>query len=199
MDQGRVGEVIASLRGLGGQIRPAWRAMLAGALADAGDHEQAAAELDELTAGGSSGLPHDFTVALAVRHLPEACRQLGDVPRAEALLPVIAPWTGQLLVVTMGTSIEGASDRSIGHLQATLGRFDEAVAAYAEGARLERAAGFSSLATRTDYWHARALLDRDANGDRVRARHLLGHVVTIATELGMGRLAEQAHALLETP
>jgi hypothetical protein len=44
----------------------------------------------------------------------------------------------------------------------------------------------------------RALLDRDAIGDSVQARQLLDRVVTIANELGMHRLALQAHAHLDT-
>jgi class 3 adenylate cyclase/tetratricopeptide (TPR) repeat protein len=199
MEQGRVGEVIAELRGLVDVLSlPASRAMLAGALADAGDHTQAAAELAELTKDKCWGLPPDFTVALAVRYLPEVCRQLGDVARAEALLPLVTPWAGQLLVFAGGLSIEGASDRSIGHLLATLGRFDEAVTAYTDGARLERANGFRPLAARTSYWHARALLQRDAADDRDNARALLDEVVAVTDELGMRQLADQANALLQT-
>jgi tetratricopeptide (TPR) repeat protein len=200
LEQGRVGEVIAAIHQLDAVLNdlPAWRAMLAGALADAGDHAQAAAELDRLLSEGDVPLPHDVTVPLAVRYLPEACRQLGDVAAAQTLLPHIAPWAGQLLVVTIGTSIEGASDRSIGHLLTTLGRFDEADAAYESASRLERGAGFRPLAARTDYWHARALLEREAIGDRQRSVELLTDVVTVTDELGMRLLREQAAALLKT-
>ena len=50
MEQGRLDEVIAALRQLGALEIPlrAWRAMLAGALADAGDHAEALTELRRL-------------------------------------------------------------------------------------------------------------------------------------------------------
>jgi hypothetical protein len=109
----------------------------------------------------------------------------------------VEPWAGQLLVVTIGTSIEGASDRSIGHLLATLGRLDEADAAYTAAAELERSAAVRPLAARTQYWHARMLLERRARGDHDRAFALLDDVLAVTGELGMHRLDEQAATLLQ--
>ena len=102
------------------------------------------------------------------------------------------PWAGQILVVRSGLSIEGGSDRSLGHLLATLGRLDEADAAYAAASAMEHSAGFAPLLARTDYWHARALLERDAPVDRERALTLLDRVVAVATQLGMPLLCRQA-------
>ncbi len=177
MEQGRLDEVIAGLRQLDGFAipLPAWRAMLAGALADAGHHAAARAELSRFDE--HPGYPKDYGTSLSIRHLAEACRQLGDHERAAALLPHVQPWAGQLLIVAAGLSIDGASDRAIGHLLATIGRFDEAEAAYTAAAELERTAGFPPLVARTEYWHARALLERDAPGDRDRAASLLDGVV----------------------
>jgi class 3 adenylate cyclase/tetratricopeptide (TPR) repeat protein len=194
MEEGRLDEVIASLRELDRTELdlPAWRAMLAGALADAGHHAEASAELGRLT---DNGLPA-YATPLAVRHLPEVCRQLGESVRAAALLAHVESWTAQILVVTEGTSIEGGSDRSIGHLLATLGRLDEADVSYTAAARLERSAGFPPLVARTEYWHARALLERNARHDRERARALLDEVADITARLGMSLLLEQAAGLL---
>jgi tetratricopeptide (TPR) repeat protein len=200
MEQGRVGDVLASLSQMDAVLNdiPAWRTMLAGALADAGEHEQAAVQLDGLLSGGESAIPHDATAPLAVRYLPELCRQLGHRVGAAMLLPRITPWAGQLLVVTHGLSIEGASDRSIGHLLATVGRFDEADDAYRSAADLERSARFAPLAARTEYWHARALIERNAPGDRPKATALLTEVVAVTSRSGMQLLNEQATALLKT-
>jgi len=49
---------------------------------------------------------------------------------------------------------------------------------------------------RTEYWHARALLERNARHDRERARALLDEVADITARLGMSLLLEQAAGLL---
>ena len=165
--------------------------MLVGALADAGNHAEASTELHKLLDDPLTGFPAQAS-SLAIRHLTEACRLLGDSDGANALLPHVEPWAGQILVVAVGTSIEGASDRSIGHLLATLGRLDDAIDAYTAAAELERSAGFPPLAARTRYWHARALLERDATGDRDTARALLDDVINVTERLGMALLARQA-------
>ena len=197
MEQGRVHEVITTLRGLDGVGHPLlpWRTMLAGALADAGQLDGAKAELDRLNEAGWQGLLHLYGSALSVRYLTELARRLDDPERAKTLLPEARPWASQMLVVVGGTSIEGASDRAIGHLLATLGLYDEADEAYAAAAAMERAAGFTPLLARSEYWHARALLDRGEPGDTVRATRLLDEVLAITSELGMTLLHEQAAEL----
>jgi tetratricopeptide (TPR) repeat protein len=199
MEQGAVDKVIGALRALDRILDqlPGWRAMLAGAFADTGQHAAAAAELDRILGSADSPLPPGHSAPLAVRYLPEVCRQLNDTSAARALLPHVEPWTGQLLVVSIGTSIEGAADRSLGHLLTTLGRFDEADAAYYAAAELERSAAFRPLQARTQYWHARMLLERRARGDHDRAVALLEDVTAVTGELGMLRLDEQATALLQ--
>jgi class 3 adenylate cyclase/tetratricopeptide (TPR) repeat protein len=198
MEQGATERVVASLRQLGVLLdhMPAWRAMLVGALAETGDDSQVVGQLRDLLSGDSH-LPTDHTAPLGVRYLCEICRQVRDVEAAKTLLPDVAPWTGQLLVVTLGTSIEGAADRSIGHLLATLGRFEEADAAYRSAAQLELRNAFTPLAARTHYWHARMLLERRSRGDRELAEELLKDVISVARKLGMDLLARQAAAPLE--
>ena len=172
MEQGRLEEVISGLRQLDGSevLLRAWRAMLAGALADTGEHAAALALLEQLVDDETFGYPRDHGWSLTIRHLPEVCRQLGDRRRAATLLPHVRPWTGQLLVVGVGVSIEGASDRSIGHLLATLGQLDEADAAYTAAANMEQSAGFPALTARTRYWHAVALLEREREGRHGRCQ-----------------------------
>jgi class 3 adenylate cyclase/tetratricopeptide (TPR) repeat protein len=200
MEEGRLREVIASLRAFddSGIVSPAWTAMLASALADEGDREEATERLGRLVDGEPARFLHDGSVPLSIRHLAETFRQLDDTARASALLPHVEPWAGQLLVIGNGTSIEGASDRSIGHLLATLGRLEEADAAYTSAANLEISAGFPPLLARTRYWHARLLLERDAPGDCQRAAAFLDDVVDITGRLGMQRLAAQALACRPT-
>ncbi|MET0577954.1 MAG: hypothetical protein ABW122_04795, partial [Ilumatobacteraceae bacterium] len=131
---------------------------------------------------------------MCIRHVSELCRRLSDRERATALLSHLAPWAGQILVGGWGQSIEGASDRAIGHLLATVGRFDDADAAYTAAAGLERSAGFAPLVARTEYWHARTLVERDGPGDRARALALFDDAIDITTRLGMTHLRQQARS-----
>ncbi len=196
MEQGRLDDVIPLLQQARDDRRiavPAWRAMLANALADAGRHDDAANELDRLDEHIADGFAHLYGAPLAVRHVPEVCRQLGDRRRAAMLLPHVERWSG--VILALNTSIDGTADRSVGHLLATLGRHDEADASYTRAAAMERSAGFPPLLARTEYWHARALLEHDAPGDRSRAADLLDEVVEITGRLGMELLHRQAGQL----
>ena len=191
-EQGRVDSAIASL----GQLDPGvpafrpWIAMLASLLAETGQHDRATTELRRLMPHFEDGFSRLYGGPVAVRYAADACRHLGDPTWARRLLPHVAPWSGILLVVN--TAIEGAADRSLGQLLATVGELDEAIAAYAAGAELERQAGFPPLYARTGYWHARALLERDGPGDVGHAAELLVESIEITDRLGMRLLHEQA-------
>jgi class 3 adenylate cyclase/tetratricopeptide (TPR) repeat protein len=200
MEQGRLTEVIGTLRALDDSDSglPAWSAMLASALADAGLRDQAADLLRQLVDDQPDGYAIDFAAPLSIRHLTETCRQLDDKDRAAALLPHVEPWAGQLLVVVYTATVEAAADRCIGHLLTTLGRYDDADAAYTRASALERSAGFLPLLARTQYWHARALHERAAPGDGHRASALLDEALDIAERIGMRLLATQARACRET-
>jgi tetratricopeptide (TPR) repeat protein len=197
MEQGRAHEVVTGLRQFDALLDdlPAWRAMLAGALADAGERAEARAELARLLPDDNNFRPANFTAPLALRYLPEVCRQLGDAAAAERLLPQVAAWSGQVLVVAIGVSIEGASDRSVGHLLATLGRLDEADEAYESAARLERDNGYPPLVARTSYWHSLALIERGRPEDLQRSQRLLADAMAISEKLGMNLLNHQARSL----
>jgi tetratricopeptide (TPR) repeat protein len=202
MEHGRLDEVIAGLEGMLDTFDfelPGYRAMRAGALAQAGRLVEASHELERVGAAVPSGDVERLIghAPMAIRHVSEVCRHLADRERSTTLLAHLTPWAGQILVGGWGQTIEGASDRAIGHLLATMGRLDEADAAFTAAADLERSAGFPPLAARTQYWHARTLLERDAPGDRPRARMLLDDVVDSSGRLGMALLRDQARASRE--
>ena len=197
MEQGRVDDVITTMQPV--RVSPAthgWTAMLAAALADAGRRDEASDALHRLADDYTAGGQNDYATALVVRYLPEVCHHLGDSEAASALIPLVQAWSGQLLVVAIGVSIEGAADRSLGHLLATLGRLDAADAAYRAAAEMEHSAQFPPLVARTQYWHARMLLKRDASGDREHAGTLVNETVDITAQLDMPLLHWQASQLL---
>jgi tetratricopeptide (TPR) repeat protein len=199
MELGRPQQIVSTIGSVpsGVTIPAAWQALLIGAHAELGDEAIAASLLEGFSSHLESGLSYLFGAPLAIRYIAETCRQLGDAERAARLLPHVERWSGVLLVVN--TSIEGAADRSVGHLLATLGRFEAADAAYKAAAELERASKYWPLAARSDYWRARALLERNTDGDAVRAQMLLNVVCDVADRLGMQRLAAQARTLAGRP
>jgi ATP/maltotriose-dependent transcriptional regulator MalT len=200
-EQGRTDKVIADLRILARDASPitiAWRAMLAALYADLGRLDDAAVVFESLTPDRFSVLPRDWSFSLAIRYLAELCAHLGDTERASLLLPEIQSFRGQLLVVTMGTSIECAADRSLGQLYAVLGRHSEADRCYASASQLENSMGFRALATRSRYWHARLLLASGHTNTRPRALDLLHTTMSTSSELGMALLHRQASDLYES-
>jgi tetratricopeptide (TPR) repeat protein len=197
-EQGQTDKVVASLRVLPADPSPgtlAWRAMLAGLYADTGCLDQAATEFERLALDRFAVLPRDWAFPLAIRYLAETCAHLGDITRAAELLPEVVPYQGQLLVVTIGTSIEGAADRSLGQLYELIGRVDDADRHYQAAWQLEDAMGFRALAARSRYWHGR-LLARSADlRERRRARAVLDAARSTAATLGMSLLSQQINDL----
>jgi hypothetical protein len=150
-------EIERAVAGNTSSIGYAWRAALACGLASIGRVEEATARLDELSADKFRALTDDHHRPLALRWLSEAVARLDLPETAEHLLPIVEPYSGLMLVGSGITSIEGAADRAIGQLLATLGRTEDAVAAYDRADDLETRLGFEALALRTRAWQSAVL------------------------------------------
>jgi tetratricopeptide (TPR) repeat protein len=175
-------EIERAVAGNSSSIGYAWRAALACGLASIGRVDEATARLDELAADKFRALADDHQRPLALRWLSEAVARLDLPETAEHLLPIVEPYSGLVLVGSGITSIEGAADRAIGQLLATLGRVDDAIAAYERADELESRLGFEALVLRTRTWQA--ALTRSADRARVTAERALA--------LGMSQLACEA-------
>jgi tetratricopeptide (TPR) repeat protein len=200
-EQGRTDKVIADFQNLVTDNSPmtiAWRVMLAALYADVGRLENARDLFEPLTEDRFSLLRRDWSFPLAIRYLAELCAHLGDTERAFELESEFRPYSGQILVPTLGTSIEGAADRSLGQLYAVLGRLDDADRCYRSATQLEDSMGFPVLAARTRYWHARLLLAFSDAENRLRARNLLHTTLSTSSVLGMTLLHRQASDLYES-
>jgi hypothetical protein len=197
-EQGRLAE-LRPLIGLAFEQEPnlpAVRAVAGHLHAELGDHEEAGRHLDALCERGVHQINRDWGWSLTmtsmasmlalVRPETSAARQA-----AEALVDLLAPGRGQLVVVAAATHCAGAFDRYRGMLLDLLERWDEAESAFTDARRLEERAGAVPLAARTRYWHARMLAERDPT----RAAALLDESLETASSLGMARLVEEAERL----
>ncbi len=172
--------------------------MFAGLLADVNRLDEASEHFEALAPDGFSEVPRDWGFPLAVRYLAETCAQLGDTARAAELLPEIEPYSGQMLIVTIGTSIEAAADRSLAQLYGLVGQVDNAERHFEMARRLEDAMRFPALAARSRYWHAR-LLARSQDADkRDQAVALLRTSQEVTTRLGMAHLHQQTNDLIRS-
>jgi tetratricopeptide (TPR) repeat protein len=74
-------------------------------------------------------------------------------------------------------------------------QWDAAEAHYQTALRLADEMPFISEQAEARYWYARMLVDRDAPGDRERARDLLDTALTVYRRIGMPWHIERAEAL----
>jgi tetratricopeptide (TPR) repeat protein len=176
----------------------AWRAMLAGLLADVDRLDEASEQFEALAADGFSVVPRDWGFPLSIRYLAETCARLGDAARAAELLPEIEPYSGQMLIVTLGTSIEGAADRTLGQLYGLVGQINDAERYFEKAWRLEDAMRFPALAARSRYWHGRLLAQSQDPEKREQAVALLQDAQDVTSRLGMIYLHQQTNELIES-
>jgi class 3 adenylate cyclase/tetratricopeptide (TPR) repeat protein len=199
-EQGRAIELLDGIKGLTHAVPSlgAWRAMLAGLYADVGRLDDAQRELYALAENDFAGVPRDLTSPLSLRYLAETCCQLHEGKLAQCLLSDVEPYAGQMLVMSLGTSVEAAADRSLGQLYWTVGRLDDAGRSFSAARQLELKMGAQPLAARTCYWHAKMLAASGAAGDLPRAAALLDETLSTSAALGMPLLDQQARQLRDT-
>ena len=172
-----------------------YQAVLAHLHADVGELDDARVLFEKLAADDFEDLPYDIARPTSLCVLAEVAAALGDAPRAELLYSHLLPYTRQLMVVGWGIACLGSADRFLGALAATAGRFDVADQHFVAARVLEQKVGGRAALTHTATWHARALLRRDADGDRARARELLDEAAAAAEELGMAGVTKEVAQL----
>ena len=124
----------------------------------------------------------------------EALVHLGQRDQAAALYPLTSELieSGSMMVLAPGAPLI-AKVVAIGAMAAE--RWDEAESHFETA--LSQAEKLSHRLEQPEVarWYARMLLDRDASGDREKARELLGAALAAYKELGMPRYVEMVEAL----
>jgi len=159
--------------------------------------EQVRLQMDLLPEGSLSALDNLFPTLFAA----EGAALIGPRDLAEKLYEGlhdrVGGFSGECSVLGMSyMSWEGPWARLLGLLAASLQRWDEAWAHFEEARAVCRRLRARPYLARTEYEFGRALLSRDATGDRERARALLTSARAAAGELGMPGLVRLADARL---
>nr|MDQ3643228.1 tetratricopeptide repeat protein [Actinomycetota bacterium] len=161
------------------------QALLGAVLADLGRDGEAGRQLDLLRAGDACSRSPAVTALAA-----EVAAALDSPEHAEALDGALAGHARAFA----GT--HGAISRHLGLVCHVLGRWDEAEEHFRDALEANRAAGAPVLVAHTRRHYAALLRARGEDGDWEQAIDLLALAATIYRRLDIGRLADEAEAVL---
>jgi hypothetical protein len=172
---------------------PVFTGVLALAHADADRFDEARRILDRF-ASSSFELPLDVTWLTAVVACAEAASACGDTGYAGPLLEHLAPFSDQWLCTDVSAS--GPLSRTIGDLLTIVGRYDEAERCIAAARTSCEHAGALFFGSQSDLSWGRLMVERDAPGDRDRARRALQHACHVSAARGYATVERRALGLL---
>ncbi len=170
---------------------PGWRAALAWTLVQAGRPEAARAELQELSAEAFAAFPRDANLLPSMAMAAHAIGELGDADLAARAEPVLEPFRESWVVFGIGVAALGPAAYSLGLVQLTQDRPDDAAASFELA--LERSLRMRArpYVARSRAGLAGALRSRGGFGDTARARELSALAAADARGLGMTRLQRE--------
>lgn len=172
--------------------RPLFACMAAVADVELGDDATARAVLEPLAADGFRAVPLNNDWSLSTFLLAEVVHALGDEVRAASLYEVLRPAAGNC-VETVEVSV-GSIDRALGLLALTTGRVDEAVEHLEIALATNERIGARPWAAHTRLALAKALRQRNGDGDAARAEPELEHALTMSRNLGQIALQQRIEA-----
>jgi DNA-binding CsgD family transcriptional regulator len=169
-----------------------WRPGLALLYIELGDLDAARAVFAGLAPSEFKALPRDGRWATSLTYLAEVCVALGDVDNASALYRLLLPWAGRNVVQGGGTGCWGSSDRFLGLLATTNGRWIDAERHFTEALAMNQRVGALAPLAHTHCDIAAMLLQRGAPGDMDKASTHLREAAERAAMLGLTALADKA-------
>jgi DNA-binding SARP family transcriptional activator len=175
-------------------VRPIFRCALAHLHARLGRFPEAKQALEELGEAEFSDLPFDQEWLFATTLLAETAAVVGHADSAAVLYGLLGPWSA-LNVADMSEGIRGSVSRYLALLAATVSRSDEAARHFEAAIAMNGRMGARPWLALTQQDYARFLLERDAFGNRGRAKEHLDAALATFRELGMETHAASASAL----
>ena len=193
--QGRFDEVEAQAREMSAKdVTPAWQAALVHVACDAGHHDEARRILEGLAGDDFADIPRYNGWLVSLGLLAEACIELGDLPRIEALYRLLSPFADRN-VTTPQAVFAWPVARFLGILAAALQDWDDAFEHFETARSMAVRMNGRPTLVRVALDEALLRMRRDAPGDRDRALELASGGAPIAAELGLERLSEQIAAI----
>jgi DNA-binding SARP family transcriptional activator len=194
-DQGRLAELEPLVReaiDTQPHVGSAWRIALAEIVATEGRADEARDLVADLLVEGLPALRIELLAPTYVFRMGDVCAMTGHREGASLLLPLLDRFSGPVAALPTGHLCFGAVDRVRGQLLRTLGRPDEAIAAFRRAIEVETALGAPRHANRSRVGLARALLER---GDAAEAAAVAAEALEVAERTGTPALAAQAREL----
>jgi tetratricopeptide (TPR) repeat protein len=178
------------------RMKSGWACLHPVILIETGRPEEARPLFDELASNDFADIRCDVNYATSLSYLCETAALLGDRTRSEHLYPLMAPFAGTHIVISLGTGYNGPVDRCLGLLAETMGNLDLAIEHYESALQACDEVHAHSYAARTRFHLARARWERNANGDRTRARREIAEATSAARRMAQASLL---HALKSLP
>ena len=159
----------------------------------AGDPDMSSVCTERLSALPEAPGPVLFGLAVLVLGATEALAVIGERERAHALYPWVleVKKRGMVVVNAAVSSIE----TSAGIAAACGGDWETAERHHETALQQAEAMPHKILQPETRRWYARMLLDRDAPGDRDKARTLLGEATEMYQTIGMPKHLEMVEKM----
>lgn len=193
-EQGRLHELEPAVRAAV-RAQPealSWRCAWIAMLSESERPAQARGELACLPPAAFCVDPEDYEWPARVTLLAEICARLHERERASDLYRELAPYAGQVAVVSFSVLCRGAVDRYLGLLAATLGRLAEAERRFDSAQTLHAGLGSPLWIARTEADRAGA---RAAAGDSRGARRAAQAALRLADELGLVAIGDRARVV----
>jgi DNA-binding winged helix-turn-helix (wHTH) protein/tetratricopeptide (TPR) repeat protein len=192
-EQGRLSELEPIMRGLAEQYPtlPSWRCGHAYVLSQIGRLEEARAQLDLVAARRFADLPRNAFWLVAVSRTADTCATLADVPRAQLLSDLLAPYQDRVVEASTGAACLGSVHHPLGRLAATLQHWSEAESHFGAAIDCNQRLGAPHLTAHVQRDFGEMLLARGDVRSIERAQDLLGAAATIYRQLDMEYFAAQ--------
>ncbi len=193
---GRLGELVELIRdalAANPSVTGALRIILALALVDRGDHDEASALLDEAIADDFSIVPNSHSWGMILDIAAQTANRVGRRDVAARIQELFEPLPEVMLVTGPQCSVHTLTTRGL--LAATLGQHDEADEHFRRASEVLEA--FAPIPyARNLYEHGRALLELGEPDDGEQARRLLTRAATTFERYALGVRVAQCEELL---
>ena len=158
--------------------------------AEAGEHDEARAALEQLCAGGIGALPETSALLVTLFEIIEAAAALGDAAVARAAYDRLLPYAPLPLIGSVGVLCLGSAERSLGVAARTMGDLTHAVDHLERAVDANRRLGHRTMLALSQAELAAALDERGNRGDAARAAAMLQTATALAPRVGLQARAD---------